>query len=139
MARGARVVGADVGGIRRVVELKGQRVLVIEDESAITMLIEDLLADLGCVLVGIVARLAEAAARIETLDYDLAILDVNLNGKQSFTIADRLIAIGKPVVFSTGYGRCVIPERLQHTPILQKPFRQAEFAAALRQALAPES
>jgi CheY-like chemotaxis protein len=122
-------------GAQRVLELKGRRVLVIEDESAITMLIEDLLADLGCVLVGIIARLPEASLKIEALDYDLVLLDVNLNGQQSFAIADKLTALGKPFVFSTGYGKSVIPERLRHTPILQKPFRQAEFGAALRQAL----
>ena len=116
-------------------DLKGRRLLIIEDEAAITMLIEDLIADLGAVVAGICGRMAEAAVQIQTLDYDVAVLDVNLNGQQSFGLAKQLIARGKPFVFSTGYGRSVIPEALSGVPILQKPFRGAEFAAALHEAL----
>jgi CheY-like chemotaxis protein len=119
----------------RVVDLRGRRLLIIEDEAAITMLIEDLVADLGAVIAGFAARMADAGTKIDTLDYDVAMLDVNLGGQQSFALADKLIARGKPFVFATGYGRAVIPEALRNVPILQKPFRVAEFAAALREAL----
>src|SRR5258708_4002812 len=104
-----------------VIELKGRRILVIEDEAAITMLIEDLVADVGAVIAGFSGRIADAATKVESLDYDVAMLDVNLGGQHSFALAEKLIARGKPFVFSTGYGRAVIPAALRHVPILQKP------------------
>ena len=116
-------------------DLKGKRILLVEDESAITMLLEDLLSDLGCYLVAVAPRLPEAMEKAEALSYDVAILDVNLNGQYTFPLAEQLIKRNVPLVFSTGYGRSIIPEALQVAPVLQKPFQQRDLEEALRTAL----
>ncbi len=70
--------------------LEGLRVLIIEDEAMIAMLIEDMLADIGCGVIGIASRFEEAMRKVSSLAFDLAILDVNLNGSQTFPVAEAL-------------------------------------------------
>lgn len=108
-----------------------QRVLVVEDETIVALFIEDLLAELGHDLAGIVARLDEAMARAGDGTFDVAILDVHLQGEEVFPFADCLCASGTPFVFATGYGERGIPERFQNVPILQKPFTPEELAGAI--------
>ena len=117
-------------------ELKGLRVLIIEDESMVAMLMEDMLHDLGCTVVGMVARFNEALEQAtHGPTFDVALLDVNLNGKQTFPIADALAARGARFIFATGYGEAILPPSLQGAPILQKPFEQEALARALRRAV----
>ena len=85
--------------------LSGRRVLVIEDDMMVVMLLEDMLANLGCEVVGPAARVNQALAMIDAEAIDAAVLDVNLNGKKSYPIADALVARGVPFVFSTGYDK----------------------------------
>jgi CheY-like chemotaxis protein len=113
----------------------GLRVLVIEDESMVTMLIEDTLADIGCAVTGTASRLDEAMEKAASLDFDMAILDVNLNGAQTFAVADALASRGKPLIFATGYGAAGIPSKFRHIPLLPKPFQQCDMEIVLRQAL----
>jgi len=117
-------------------DLRGKRVLLVEDESPITMLLEDLLGDMGCFVVAVAPRLPDAIEKAEMLSYDVAILDVNLNGKYTFPLAEQLMKRNVPFVFSTGYGRSIIPQGLQAVPVLQKPFQQRDLVEALRVALA---
>ena len=67
-----------------------ERVLIIEDEGAVGMLLEDMLADLGYEVVGVAARLAEGLRKAESETFDCALLDVNLDGRSSFPIAEAL-------------------------------------------------
>ena len=116
--------------------LKGRRVLVVEDEAMIAMLVEDMLADLGCVVVGPAHDLDAAmalAAGAEAID--VALLDVNLAGKPVFALADALRERGVPLVFATGYGEGGLREIDAGAPVLQKPFRTADLAHALNTAL----
>lgn len=83
--------------------LAGQRMLVVEDEMLVLLNLEDLLADLGCDHVVSAATVAQAIRLIDSQTFDLAILDVNLNGNPSYPIADALSALGVPFAFSTGY------------------------------------
>src|SRR4051794_22900016 len=85
--------------------LSGRRVLVVEDEMIVAWLLQDMLADLGCAVVGPAARVSQALAMIDAEAIDAAVLDVNLNGQKSYPVADALAARGMPFVFSTGYGR----------------------------------
>ena len=114
----------------------GLRVFVVEDEAVVSMLIEDTLADIGCSVAGTAARLDEAMDKAASLDFDLAILDVNLNGVQAYPLAEALAKKGTPLVFATGYGAAGIPNELRHVPLLAKPFQQRDLESALANALA---
>jgi CheY-like chemotaxis protein len=116
-------------------DLAGRRVLVVEDESLIIMLVEDALADLGCVVAGVASRFDDAVAKARTLDFDIAVLDVNLNGLRTFPIAEIVRDRGIPFVFATGYGASSVPADLNTVPILQKPFATADLESALRLSL----
>ncbi len=117
-------------------DLAGRRVLIIEDEFMVTMLIQDTLSDIGCEVVGLASRFAEATEKAQSLSFDVAILDINLNGQQTFPIAEILTERRTAFVFATGYGEMNIPEALRIAPILQKPFQQRDLERALRAALA---
>jgi CheY-like chemotaxis protein len=112
------------------------RVLIIEDEMLVAMLLEDLLSELGYEPAGPVGRLEEALAAARGEAVDAALLDVNLNGKATYAVADILSERGIPFVFATGYGAGGIPERYRSCPILTKPFRCDDLARVLAEALA---
>ena len=116
--------------------LHGRRVLVVEDEAMIAMLVEDMLDELGCAVVGPAHALdaAMALANTETR-IDAALLDVNLAGESVFPVADALWAKGVPAVFSTGYGDSSLRGRYRDAPVLQKPFRAGDLERALTAAL----
>ena len=112
--------------------LNGLKVLVVEDEMLVSMLVEDMLADLGCTVVGPAAELDEAMDLAQSADIDLALLDVNLGGKPIFPVADALKARGVPFAFASGYGEAGLSEDHRGASVLQKPFREADLAKALR-------
>jgi CheY-like chemotaxis protein len=107
------------------------RVLVVEDEYLIRMLVEDMLADLGYAVAAAVGTIAEASEFAVTGDFSAAILDVNLDGEEIFPVADILSKRGLPFVFVTGYGERSLPERYRDRPALQKPFQAEQLSAAL--------
>jgi CheY-like chemotaxis protein len=112
---------------------KRLRVLVVEDESIVAMLMEDMLADIGHE-VGAVASTMDAAMEQATSgSFDVAILDVNLDGKPSYSVADVLIARGVPVVFATGYGARGHDQRFATAPVLPKPFPVDSLRVVLSQ------
>ena len=116
--------------------LRGRRVLVVEDETMIAMLVEDMLGDLGCVVVGPAHRLEEALEVVRLEDgIDVALLDVNLAGEPVFTLADALRAKGVPAIFATGYGEVGLRDVDRGAPVLHKPFRIGDLAEALGEAL----
>lgn len=116
--------------------LAGLRVLIIEDESMIAMMIEDTLAVLGCTVVGVASRLKEAMSKISSLSFDVVILDVNLNGSQTYPVAEALAGRAIPFVLATGYGAGGVPEAFRGVPILAKPFQQRDLQRSLAAALA---
>ena len=107
------------------------RVLVVEDEMLIGMLLEDMLTDLGHEVAAIVPRLKEAMAAVDRETYDLAILDVHLHGESAFPVAEALIVKGIPFVFATGYGERGLPENYRGRPVLQKPFAKDDLERVL--------
>ena len=115
--------------------LQGLKVLVLEDETLVSMMVEDMLADLGCEVVGPFARLDSALAFVGEGEpaIDIALLDVNLGGERSFPLAEVLSGKNVPFVFTTGYDDAGMPEAWRNRPALRKPFTMAEMAVALRQ------
>ena len=107
------------------------RVLIVEDEIIVAMFLEDLLIEHGYEIAGVACRLEEGLARAEAPDFAMAVLDVHLNGKEVFPLADRLATRDVPFVFATGYGARGIPERHAGRPVLQKPFMPDDLARAL--------
>ena len=116
-------------------DLAGRRVLLVEDETVVALMVEDMLEDLGCLLVGSVASLDKALEAAESLEADVALLDVNLGGQEIFPVAERLQARGIPTVFATGYGSAGLPERWRDSAVLAKPFVIEDLRAALARTL----
>jgi CheY-like chemotaxis protein len=112
------------------------RLLVVEDEYLIRMLLEDMLADLGYDVAAAVGSMAEASELAAHGDFSAAILDVNLDGQESFPVADILAARGLPFVFVTGYGERSLPEPYATRPALAKPFQAEQLKAMLASVLA---
>jgi CheY-like chemotaxis protein len=133
---GAKGVEKAVTPMKESGGLRGRKVLVVEDEGMIALLLEDMLDDLGCLVAGSADSLESALELVrQTEEIDVALLDVNLAGKPAFAVADALRARDTPVIFSTGYGEAGLRPADQGAPVLRKPFRAGELATALRQAL----
>ena len=111
--------------------LAGLRVLVVEDETMVSLLIQDMLDDLGCVVADQASTLAEALEKVGTLAFDVAVLDINLGGERSFPVAEWLGERGRPYIFVTGYAMSSLPPGFAGKTLLQKPFLQADLGRAL--------
>ena len=115
--------------------LQGVRVLLVEDEAIIAMTAEDMLEELGCALAATASTLEEAAACVEQRAFDVALLDINLNGQQSLPVAARLKEKGTPFVFTTGYGAAGSGADYAAVPLVTKPYQIADLETAIGQAL----
>jgi DNA-binding NtrC family response regulator len=116
--------------------LSGCRVLVVEDEMIVAWLLEDILSDLGCAVVGPAASVKQALAMVGAEAIDAAVLDVNLDGEMSYPVADALAARGVPFVFSTGYDKNRLLDGYRTFPALQKPFHRSDLGDTLAKLLA---
>jgi len=116
--------------------LAGLRILIVEDEAMIALLIQDVLEEIGSVIVGPASRIPAALDLIAAEAVDLAVLDLNLAGQPVYPVAEVLADRGIPFVFITGYGQASIDERWRDRPSLPKPFRPTQLAGSLRSALA---
>ena len=112
-----------------------KRILVVEDELMIRMLLEDMLGELGYTVAAEAARIEEALEAAKNADFDIAILDVNLNGQPISPVADALVARRMPFVFATGYGERGLPEPYRDRPTLKKPFQMDGLKQMLQTAL----
>ena len=118
--------------------LSGRRVLVVEDEMLVLIMIEDMLADLGCKSVASAATVDKAIVLINAQVFDIALLDMNLNGTDSHPVAEALSARGVPFIYSTGNTGQSLRDGYSDRPVLKKPFKYEEIAAILaRLKLAP--
>jgi CheY-like chemotaxis protein len=111
--------------------LSGRRVLVVEDEMLVVIMIEDMLADLGCKSVTSAATVDKALTLINGEAFDIALLDVNLNGHDSHPVAEALSARGVPFIYSTGNTGQSSRDGYSDRPVLKKPFKYEELVAIL--------
>jgi CheY-like chemotaxis protein len=116
-------------------DLEGLAALVIEDEGAVALMIEDMLLDLGCEIAASAADLETACELARTAQIDIALLDLNLAGVPAAPVAEILRQRGVPFVFSTGYGASGIPQEFSDYPALGKPFLLSEMREKLLLAL----
>lgn len=119
------------------VALAGRRVLAVEDESLVAMFLEDSLADLGYTVIGPVGRVEQALELLNKHEVDAAVLDINLAGETVFPVADRLVELGFPFIFATGYGEAGLPEMHHSRIVLQKPYSASDLRVALERCLSP--
>jgi DNA-binding response OmpR family regulator len=111
--------------------LEGLRVLVVEDDYLISLLLDDMLTSAGCVVVGPLPRLTDALEASAKENCDAAVLDVNLGGERVYPVAKILAERRVPFVFVTGYSGDVLPREYAEQPRIAKPFRAAQLLGAL--------
>jgi CheY-like chemotaxis protein len=112
---------------------QAKRILIVEDEPMIRMLLEDMLDELGYTVAAEAARIEDALEATKNADFDLAILDANLDGRSASPVADALVTRGTPFVFATGYGE--VPKPYRDRPMLTKPFQMAGLKQMLQSTL----
>ena len=111
--------------------LEGLEFLVVEDEALIAFEVSDVLEDVGARVVGVTGTLSEAEHAVSALDFDIAILDGNLQGEAVDAVADALDRRGIPFLFLSGYGPEHLPSAFQDRPLLNKPFDRANLIEKL--------
>jgi DNA-binding response OmpR family regulator len=109
---------------------RGARVLVVEDEAMLSLELEAMLLDMGCVIAGTAAKLDDALRIARSAEFDVALLDVNLGGKRVDPVAEAIRARGTPIIFVTGYGKTAASGL-----VLAKPYDAAALEGMLNEAL----
>jgi DNA-binding response OmpR family regulator len=116
--------------------LDNLRVFVVEDETIISFLLEDMFVELGALHVQHAGNVSSALAYLKDRTPDLAVLDVNLGGERAYPVAEILESRKVPFLFTTGYGRSGLDARWARHPVVQKPFNIEVMTAALRELFA---
>jgi CheY-like chemotaxis protein len=114
---------------------QGGSVFLVEDEVMIRMMVADMLQELGYSIAAEAGEISEAIRLAQSIDFDLAILDVNVNGKVISPVADLIRARNRPFIFATGYGSSGLPEEYRDRPSLQKPFQIETLARVIENTL----
>jgi CheY-like chemotaxis protein len=114
---------------------RGGSVFLVEDEVMIRMMVADMLEELGYHVAAEAGEIGEAIRLVQSTDFDLAILDVNVNGKVISPVADLIKARNRPFIFATGYGSSGLPEEYRDRPALQKPFQIETLSRMIDMAL----
>lgn len=125
-------------GIKHGMTLEGRNILIVEDEPIIGLVLEDKLLDRGAMPV-LAQSMDSATKAIERQPFDLAILDVNIHGQQSYPLARTLRERATPVIFVTGYGEALHPADFASVPTLTKPYSVQALDSALAAAIAQGS
>jgi DNA-binding response OmpR family regulator len=107
------------------------RVLIVEDEAVIASLIESTLAEAGYSVVGPVATVEQALESVKGRRCDAAVLDVRVNGREIYSVADALGDCGIPFVFVSGFAQEDMPPKYRSHPYVAKPFHPATILARL--------
>jgi CheY-like chemotaxis protein len=110
---------------------KGLKVFLVEDEAMIRMMVVDMLEELGHSVAAEAGQLDKATELARSTDFDVAILDVNLDGKMVTPVAELIASRGLPFIFATGYGSAGVPDEFRDHVTLQKPFEIDFLKAAI--------
>lgn len=111
--------------------LDGCRVLIVEDEALVAMLLEDILDDLGCKVAGSASNVAKALELVRDNDLDCAVIDLNLGDETSRPVADALAAKGVPFIIVSGYGEGGVRSDFPTAVVVGKPFQAEDLRRAL--------
>jgi CheY-like chemotaxis protein len=106
----------------------GGSIFLVEDEVMIRMMVADMLEELGYSVAAEAGEVSDALKLAQSVEFDLAILDVNVNGKVISPVAELIKARNRPFIFATGYGSSGLPEQYRDRPALQKPFQLETLA-----------
>ena len=115
----------------------GGSVFLVEDEVMIRMMVADMLEELGFSVAAEAGEINEAMKLAQTATFDIAILDVNVNGKVISPVAELIKSRNLPFIFATGYGSSGLPEEYRDRPALQKPFQLETLGKMIDTALQP--
>ena len=113
----------------------GGSVFLVEDEVMIRMMVADMQSELGYSIAAEAGEINEAIRLAQSVEFDLAILDVNVNGKVISPVADLITARNRPFIFATGYGSSGLPAEYRDRPALQKPFQIETLGRLIDQVL----
>ena len=119
---------------RSIAQAASRKVLLVEDEALIGMMMVDILSELGYAVIGPITNVSEASAAATNGDFEYAVLDINLKGELVYPVADLLIASAVPFVFVTGYSAERIDKRYAAVPTLQKPLQKKDLQNAFARA-----
>jgi len=118
-----------------MMDLAGKRVFVVEDETVIALVLVELIEEMGGVVTATAEAIEDAVYLAAHAAFDIAILDLNLQGERVDRVAKRIEARGLPMIFATGYGPEGVPDAFRKWPVVGKPYSNAELVAALQAAL----
>ena len=125
---------------QRTDALAGLRILIVEDEVLIGMMLESMLEDLGCQVIGLASGLNEAIAAVKHHSLDGVLLDMNMAGEDTHVVAEELAARAVPFLLVTGYdGMDTDPPAIRNAPRLRKPFSQDELAQWMVEVFGPST
>ena len=113
----------------------GGSVFLVEDEAMIRMMVADMLEELGYSIAAETGEIEQALKLARTAKFDIAILDVNVNGKLISPVAEVIEARNRPFIFATGYGTQGLPPEYRDRPALQKPFQMENLALMIERTL----
>lgn len=116
--------------------IAGRRVLIVEDEALVVMMLEEMLRELGCVVTGTASQTDAAKEMLATSPCDCALLDIKLGSEPVYPLAELLAARDVPFIFVTGYDHPDVLPAFRNRPVLRKPFDLASLQQALVNALA---
>jgi CheY-like chemotaxis protein len=112
-------------------DLKGRRILVVEDSPVVGPFTADLLSDIGCEVVGPAPNMATARELVEAGEFDAALMDIHIRGERVFPLCEMLEARDLPFVFTSGYADRQMPEKWEDRPRVQKPYTVDQIEKAL--------
>lgn len=116
-------------------DLSGLKILVAEDETILSLMMEDLLLEAGATVVGPAPSVGKAMKLLHSEPLDGAVLDFNLGGEMIVPVADTLTSRGIPFVIVTGYGSARVSVHYPHAAVLSKPIDLKSFTGVVSRSL----